>query len=301
VPATAWARLRENHQVLTAEPAALGSLLPDAVGLLALLTLRVDAALLEAAPRLRVVANFAVGFDNIDVDACTHRGVVVTHTPNVLTETTADLAFALLMAVARRLPEGERKVRAGEWKGFAPDFLLGTDVWGKTLGIIGMGRIGRAVARRAQGFAMRILYSGRHPADGAPGEQVTLDALLEQSDFVSLHCPLGPLTRHLIGAPELARMKPGAILINTARGAIVDEAALIEWLARGGRAALDVFEQEPQVPAGLLASERVVLSPHVGSATVETRARMADLAACGIEDVLAGRRPAYPVNPILFD
>jgi glyoxylate reductase len=298
LPDAAETRLRGRYEIVkVAHEGALLVELGDAAGLLSPLTLRVDEALLRHAPELKVVGNFAVGYDNVDVTACTLRGVIVTHTPGVLTETTADLAFALLLAVARRVPEADRKLRAGEWKGWSPDFLLGRDIFGKTLGIVGLGRIGNAVARRGLGFGMRILYTARRPVPGAPYEYLSLDELLAQSDFVSLHCPAGPLTRHLIGPLELGRMKRGACLINTARGTIVDEAALAQWVAQGGFAALDVFEEEPKVHPLLVLSDHVVLTPHIGSATVETRARMAELAAAGIDDALSGRRPAHSVNP----
>jgi len=298
IPKPAAALLARSYHIVNAwDETALCAALADAEGLLALLSLRVDERLLNWGPRLRVVANFAVGYDNIDVAACSRRGIVVVNTPDVLTETTADLTWALLLAVARRIPEADRKVRSREWKGFAPDFMLGREVYGKTLGIVGLGRIGRAVARRALGFGMLILYTGRRPVPETPFEFVSLERLLTESDFVTLHCALGPTTRHLIGAEELARMKKGAALINTARGPLVDENALAEWVVYGGRAALDVFENEPNVHPLLLASENVVLAPHIGSATVETRDRMAELAAAGIDDVLAGRQPAHPVNP----
>ncbi len=201
LPDSAEARLRGRYDIVkVAHEGALLVELQDAEGLLSPLTLRVDEALLRHAPDLKVVANFAVGYDNIDVPACTQKGVVVVNTPGVLTETTADLTFALLLAVARRVPEADRKLRAGEWKGWAADFLLGVDVFSKTLGIVGLGRIGGAVARRALGFGMRILYTARRPVPGAPYEYLSLDELLAQADFVSLHCPAGPLTRHRASA-----------------------------------------------------------------------------------------------------
>jgi glyoxylate reductase len=267
----------------------------DADGLLCLLTERVDAALLAQAPRLRVVANYAVGFNNVDLAAAAARNVVVTNTPDVLTETSADLAFALLLATARRLGEGERLVRSGRWRGWEPDQLLGQDVHGATLGILGLGRIGGAVARRARGFGMRIVYSGRRrlrrPPAGA--RYMPLPRLLALSDFVSIHLPLTAATRHLIGPRELARMKRTAILVNTSRGPVVDEAALIDALARRriAGAGLDVFEREPHVPASLRALPNVVLSPHIGSATTATRTAMAVLAVRNLVAVLAGREP----------
>jgi len=285
--------------VAWATPAELPEALATADALVCLLTTRVDAALLDRAPRLKVVANVAVGVDNIDVAAATARGVCVTNTPDVLTEATADLAFALLLAAARRLGEGERLVRAGAWRGWSMDLLLGADVWGQTIGIVGFGRIGQAVARRARGFGMEVLYS--HPRDlgSELGAHVTMDALLDRSDVVSLHCPLTPATRHLIDARALAAMRPGAILVNTARGACVDEAALAAALT-GGRlagAGLDVFADEPRVDPALVACPRAVLAPHLGSATTTARRRMAELALGAARAVLADERPPNLVNP----
>lgn len=262
-----------------------------ASAIVAMLTEKIDDALLEQAPRLRIVANHAAGYDNVDVEACTRRGIWVTHTPGVLTESTADLAFALLLAVARRLREGEALLRGGGFRGWTPTMLLGRELRGATLGIIGYGRIGRAVARRAEGFGMRVLWSSRSGG-------VELDELLRVSDVVSLHAPLAPGTRHLIGPAELLRMKRGAILINTARGALVDEAALVRALESGhlGGAGLDVFEDEPRVHPGLIARDDVVLLPHLGSATQETRAMMAQLALADVQRVLRGEPPAHPVH-----
>jgi glyoxylate reductase len=283
----------------------------DADALIALLTDRVDDELLAAAPRLRVVANCAVGYDNVDVAAATRRRVAVTNTPDVLTETTADFTFALLLGAARRLVEGDALVRSGTWTGWEPDQLLGAEVGGAALGIVGLGRIGRAVARRAVGFGMTIRYAGPRDVPGADAlgaARVSLDELLARSDFVSLHCPLTEATRHLIDAAALARMRPGAILINTARGGCVDEAALAAALAAAtpatpatiAGAALDVFEREPHVHAALVASEKVLLAPHAGSATTTTRGRMAGICAQAVRDALAGRRPATVVNPEVY-
>ncbi len=254
---------------------------------------RVDGELLDAAPRLRVVANHAVGYDNVDVAACTARGVWVTNTPDVLTDSTADLAWALILALARRLREGERLIRSGAFRGWAPTMLLGRELRGRTLGILGYGRIGRAVARRAEGFGMRVLFT-------SSGGGVSFEELLERSDVLSIHCPLTPQTHHLFGAAELLRMKRGALLVNTARGPIVDEAALVAALEQGhlGGAALDVFEHEPVVHPGLVGRDDVVLLPHLGSATQETREAMARIALEQVELVLRGERPRTAVNEI---
>ncbi|HTM20232.1 MAG TPA: D-glycerate dehydrogenase [Kofleriaceae bacterium] len=277
--------------------AALLAAVPGADGLIALLTDRVDGELLEVAgPQLRVVANHAVGVDNVDLAACTRRGVVVTNTPDVLTEATADLTFALLLAAARRIVEGDALVRGGRWTGWEPTQHLGLDVAGATLGLVGLGRIGTAVARRAGGFGMTVIHHSR--SGGVP-----FDELLVTSDFVSLHCPLDATTRHLIDAAALARMKPTAILVNTARGACVDEAALAEALAAGriAGAGLDVFEAEPRVHPGLLASPKVVLAPHAGSATTSARSRMGAICATAVRAVLEGQRPPTVVNPEVYD
>jgi glyoxylate reductase len=273
-------------------------------GLLCLLTDAVDGELLDGAPRLKVVANMAVGYDNIDVAAATERGVPVTNTPGVLTETTADLTWALLMAAARRIVEADAFTRAGRWKTWSPKLLLGQDIHHATLGIVGLGRIGAEVAKRARGFDMRILYASRtrkpelEPNLGL--EYASLEDLLRQSDFVTLHTPLSEETRGLIGRRELAVMKPTAILINTARGPIVDQKALTQALMAHqiGGAALDVFEEEPIGPDDpLLKLENVVVLPHIGSATTATRGRMARMAAENLLAVLHGRRPPNLVNP----
>jgi glyoxylate reductase len=258
----------------------------DAAGadaLLCLLTDRIDARFLESARQLRIVANMAVGTDNIDLAAAARLGIPVSNTPDVLTDATADLAFALLLAAARRLAWADRYVRGGGFVGWNPELGLGLDVTGRTLGIVGAGRIGRAVAERARGFRMEVLFHSR--SGGTP-----LGELLERSDFVSLHVPLSVRTRHLIGAPELARMKRSAVLVNTARGPIVDEAALVHALRTGviAAAGLDVFEHEPALAPGLRDLPNVVLAPHIGSATIATRARMAEVAARNIVAALRG-------------
>lgn len=264
---------------------------------------RVDDELLRAAgPQLLVVANYAVGYDNIDLDACHRHGVIATNTPGVLTDATADMAFALLLAVARRLREGDEMVRSGRWSGWQPLQLLGAQVAGATLGIVGLGRIGRAVARRARGFGMDVLYHNRRADPAAEGElgarYASLVELLERSDFVSLHAPLTPETRHMIGAEELRRMKPSAVLVNTARGAVVDEAALVQALRDGtiAGAGLDVYEEEPVVHPGLAPLHNVLLAPHLGSATLETRTAMALMCSRAVVDVLQGRQPPNAIT-----
>jgi glyoxylate reductase len=273
--------------------------------LMCLLTDRIDADVLDAAPGLRIVANIAVGFDNIDRAAAGARDIIVTNTPDVLTDATADLTWGLMLSIMRRIPEGERLLRRGEWKGWALDFLLGSDLRHKQLGIVGFGRIGQAVAARAGAFGMHVVYAtldaptGSVPAELVACKRVTLDALLATSDVISCHVPLTPETRHLINATTLATMKRGAYLINTSRGPIVDEAALAAALRDGviAGAALDVYEREPVVHPDLFALENVVLAPHIGSGTVETRTAMADLAARNVLAVLAGQPPITPVHP----
>lgn len=274
-----------------------------AAALVTLLTERVDDELLDAAgPDLRIVANYAVGLDNVDIGACTRRGVAVSNTPDVLTDATADHAFALLLAVARRLREGHDLVASGGWSGWQPMQLLGRDVGGATLGIVGMGRIGRAVARRANGFGMRVLYHNRRGDPGAEAalgvRYAALDDLLAASDVVSLHCPLTPETHHLIDERALGSMREDAILVNTARGPVVDEAALVAALDRGHLfgAALDVFEHEPQVHPGLLGRPNVVLAPHTGSATESARTAMARACATAVRAVLGGGSAPNVVN-----
>ena len=276
----------------------------DKDALVCLLTEKINDELLDAAPKLRIVANVAVGFDNIDLAACSRRKIVATNTPGVLDETTADFAWTLLMAVARRLIEGNRLGRSGQWRGWNLDQLCGADVHGKTLGFLGFGRIGRAVARRSRGFGMKVIYNDavRAPLEierDLAAEFLTREQVLAQADFLSLHVPLLPETRHLISRAEFAKMKPSAFLINTSRGPVVDEAALVEALdaSRIAGAALDVYENEPAIHPGLIKRENVVLAPHIASASVETRTRMAAMAAENVIALFHGRRPSNALNP----
>jgi glyoxylate reductase len=276
----------------------------DKQGLLSMITDRVDAELLDRAPELRIIANFGVGYNNIDVTAATRRGIMVTNTPGVLTDATADLTMALMLAVARRVVEGDLRTRQGRFRFWAPFHFLGHEITGKTLGIVGMGRIGRAVARRAAGFDMRVLYHNRNPLaeEEARALQVhyaELKTLLQEADFISLHTPLTPRTRHLIGSRELAWMKSDAFIINTSRGPVIDEQALVEALEQGriAGAGLDVYENEPALTSGLERLDNVVLLPHVGSATVETRCRMAAMAVDNLLAGLQGHAPPNCVNP----
>lgn len=310
LPAEVMDPLREKYEVEAhaedrpMERQQLLSRIGDRDGLLCMITDAVDEELLGRAPRLKMIANMGVGYNHIDVGAATRRGIPVSNTPGVLTDATADLAFTLILAVARRVVEGDRRVREGEFKLWAPFLFLGREVSGKTLGIVGFGRIGRAVARRARGFDMPVLYHSRSrltPAEEreSPAEYADLNALLAQADFVSLHVPLSKETRHLIGATELSRMKPTACLINTARGPVVDEKALLAALQRGmiAGAGLDVYENEPALTPGLADLPNVVLLPHVGSATLETRTAMAAMAARNLIAGLGGQRPPNLVNP----
>jgi len=278
--------------------------------LLSLLTDPIDGAIMDAAGgELKVISNYAVGFNNIDVKAATERGIVVTNTPGVLTDTTADFAFALLLAAARRIPESERFARAGKFQGWGPMLLLGDDVHGKTLGIVGMGRIGKAMARRASGFSMNILYHGTtRLADTEEQELnarcVSFDELLGRSHFVSLHVPLTNSTRHLFGEREFAMMREGSFLINTSRGPVVNEEALAAALKKGTPlkgAALDVYEHEPTIHPGLRELENVIIAPHTASATIETRTRMSVMAAENLIAVLEGRIPRHVVNPEVLE
>lgn len=295
--------------------------LADADGLLVDPARPVTEPLLAACPRLRVVSNIAVGYNNIDLAACTRLGVVASNTPDVLNEATADHAWALMLAAARRVVETDRWVRAGCWQSFAYDSFLGADVHGATLGILGLGRIGQAVARRAQGFCMSVLYHNRKPlprgsglagpvdagsAPGVPGGApgwVEFSELLRRSDFLVLTLPYSPATHHRIGAAELAQMKPGAVLVNIARGGVVDDEALVSALQSGrpGAAGLDVMENEPQLHAGLLALENVVLTPHIGSATLSSRRAMVALAIDNLRQALRGQRPAALLNAEVWE
>jgi glyoxylate reductase len=264
--------------------------------LICLLTDRVDAEVLDAGKDLRIVANIAVGYNNIDVEACRARGVIVSNTPDVLTNACADFTWALILGITRRLGEAERQLRRGEWKGWALDHMLGTELRGKRLGLIGVGRIGRAVAERAPAFGMEVVYHARRPVEIA-AEHLPLDRLLATADVVSLHCPLTPETHHLIDQKALTKMKRTAYLINTARGPVVDEAALAWGLQQRliAGAALDVYEKEPEVHSALLGLENVMLIPHIASATTETRTAMADLAVSNVLAVLDGAPPLTPV------
>ena len=294
IPAAAFNRLESACDVDlydgpgAIDPAELKRRIADKVGLICLLTDRIDGSVVDAAPQLKIVANIAVGYDNIDAPAVKSRGVIVTNTPDVLTEATAELTWALLLSLARRVTEGDRLIRRGGWTGWALDFMLGTELRGKQLGIIGRGRIGRAVAAKAPAFGMTAVFA-KH--------DMSLDELLVSSDVISLHTPGGPDTRHLINRRTLARMKRTALLVNTARGSVVDEEALVwalnEHLIAG--AALDVYQNEPSVHPALISMEHVILAPHLGSATRETRTAMADLAVRNVIAVLSGQPPLTAV------
>jgi glyoxylate reductase len=305
-------RLREEASVTVWKGAmppskkALLTALKDADAILSMITEKIDASVIARAPRLRVISNLAVGVDNIDLEAATRAGIAVGHTPGVLTDATADLSFGLLMATARRIAEADRHVRAGKWRTWGPMTMLGRDIHDATLGIIGWGAIGQAMARRAAGFGMRILYldhrSARPVRNSPPllsAKRVTLPGLLAESDFVSLHVPLTRETHHMLGPREFAQMKPGAILINTARGPVVDQAAMVQALKLGtlGGAGLDVMDPEPIARRDpLLRLDNVVITPHIGSASTVTRQRMAAMAVDNILDVFAGRRPRWCAN-----
>jgi lactate dehydrogenase-like 2-hydroxyacid dehydrogenase len=276
----------------------------DKEALICLLTEKVDEALLSRAPKLRIAATISVGYDNLDVSACTHHKVAATNTPGVLDDTTADTAWMIMMAVARRLFEADAWLRSGTWPGWDLDQLCGADIWGKTLGIVGFGRIGREMARRAKGFRMRTLYHdaarvGSEIESKLAAEFVSFDRILIESDFITLHVPLTPGTHHLFDSKTLAQMKPTAYLVNTSRGPVVDEAALVEALKSGkiAGAALDVFEFEPKISPELIALKNVVLTPHIGSASLETRTKMALTAADNVIALFEGRRPPTLLNP----
>ncbi len=280
----------------------------DKQALVCQLTDRIDAALMDAGKELRVISNVAVGFDNIDIPAATERGIVVTNTPGVLTDTTADLAFTLMVAAARRICEADRFLRAGRWQQWEIDMMTGHDIHGHTLGIFGLGRIGQGMARRAGGFDMRVIY---HDVERATPEQerewgiefVDRDTLFQDSDFLSIHVPLNEHTRHAVGKDEFALMKPTAVLVNTSRGPVVDEKALADALEQGqiASAGLDVFEAEPLVEPRLLELENIVVVPHIGSASIKTRTRMCTMAAENTAAVLSGQRPPNPVNPEVLE
>ncbi|MGB3829420.1 MAG: D-glycerate dehydrogenase [Ornithinimicrobium sp.] len=310
VPEPAIEALREAHEVDmhdAAQPITREALLEKVRGadaVISLLTEKVDAELLEAAgSQLQVVANVAVGYNNIDVKACAERGVVATNTPDVLTEATADIAFGLILMATRRLGEGERVIRSQSPWTWGMFYMLGSGLQGKTLGVVGLGAIGAATARRAKAFGMQIVYSSRNACDPALAEELgaarlDMDEMLSTADIISLHCPYSDATHHLMGAEQFGLMKETAYVINTARGPIVDEAALVDALNDGqiAGAGLDVFEKEPTVHEGLLALDNVALVPHLGSATIETRTAMAQLAADNVMAILDGNTPLTPVK-----
>jgi len=299
--------VRDNQADESWSEAQLRERLVDADGVLVDPGRRLSGELLADCPRLRAVSNIAVGFDNLDLEACTRLGIVASNTPDVLDEATADHAWALMLAAARRVVESDRWTRDGRWERFAFDLFLGADVHGATLGLLGLGRIGRAVARRAQGFAMPVRYHTRtRPARvEAPGtpQWAGFDELLSLADFLVITVPYTPATRHLIGAAELARMRPGAVLVNIARGGVVDDAALVTALQRGCpvAAALDVMENEPRLHPGLLGLPNVVLTPHIGSATASSRRGMVALAIDNLDRALRGERPAALLNGAVWE
>ena len=309
LPDPIMAAIRERYRLITEPtdqpptPEAHADSFAQAEAVICTLADRIDAALLSNAPHLKIVANYAVGYNNIDLDAARARSIVVTNTPDVLTDATADLTWALLLAVARRVVEGDRWLRTGTWPGWAPTQLLGYEVSGKTLGIVGMGRIGQAVARRAQGFHMPVLYASRRPVTAPTGiawNRRSLDEVLAQADFLSLHVPLTKTTQYLISARELAMMKPTAMLLNTSRGPVIDEAALVSALQTGkiAGAGLDVYEHEPTIHPELAAMHNVVLLPHLGSATRETRIQMGQVCLDNIAAVLGGRPAPNQVRSV---
>jgi glyoxylate reductase len=312
LPGPIMAVIKERYRLLAEPtdqppiPEAHTDYFAQAEAVICTLADRIDATLLSNAPHLKIVANYAVGYNNIDLAAAHAHRIIVTNTPDVLTDTTADLTWALLLAVARRVVEGDRWLRAGTWPGWAPTQMLGLDVSDKTLGIVGMGRIGQAVARRAQGFRMAVIYASHRPVAAPPdliwGRQ-SLDDVLRQSDVLSLHIPLTETSRHLIGSRELAMMKPTSILINTSRGPVIDEAALVSALQTGkiAGAGLDVYEHEPAVHPELVTLPNVVLLPHLGSATQETRIQMGQVCLGNIAAVLNGKPAPNQVRPLARD
>ncbi len=300
--------LEYNDSSAGLSPEQLHAAVEDKQALVCQLTDPVDASLMDAGKDLRVIANVAVGFDNIDIPAATERGIVVTNTPGVLTDTTADLAFTLMVAAARRICEADRFLRAGRWQQWEIDMMTGHDIHGHTLGIFGLGRIGQGMARRARGFDMRVIYhdvtrAAREHEEELGIEYVERDTLFRESDFLSIHVPLNEHTRHAVGKDEFALMKPTAVLVNTSRGPVVDEKALADALEQGqiASAGLDVFEAEPVVEPRLLALENIVVVPHIGSASIRTRTRMCTMAAENTVAVLSGQRPPNPVNPEVLE
>jgi len=293
------------------DPDAIVARLKGKDALVCLLGDKVNAQLLDKCPDLKLVANVAVGYDNINVGDATERGVLITNTPGVLDNATADLAFGLLLSAARRISESDRFVRDGKWQGWKRDLMLGQELHGKTLGIVGLGRIGKAFAKRAQAFGLKIIYTKRSADQSEEAElkklfdaeKVELDDLCERSDFISIHCPLTPLTKHLIGKKQFSKMRPNCVLVNTSRGAVIDEAALVEALSTNKIAAagLDVFEKEPAVSPELLNLENVVMTPHIGSASRETREAMDELAIAGLISAFAKKCPQNAVNPDAWD
>lgn len=305
IPEAAIVRLKEYFEVISdpgdkaLTPAQLCKIIAEAEALICLLTDTIDKQVIDAAPKLKVISAYAVGFNNIDVEYATSKGIAVCNTAGVLTESTADLTWALILAACRRITESEAYLREGKFKAWESMLLLGQDVFGKTLGILGMGRIGQAVAKRALGFDMKIIYYNNSPVKlPFPAKRVDLETLVQEADILSLHAPLTPKTRHIIGKAELKLMKPTAVLINTARGALVDEGALIEALAKAQifAAGFDVYEHEPLIPPALLALKNVVLLPHIGSASITTRTNMGIMAAENAIAVLEGKKPPSQVN-----
>jgi len=308
LPGDALSQLKEASDFLIepqSQPLPRGRLLeliPKADALICLLSEKIDKTVIDRAERLKVISNYAVGYNNIDLEYATKKGIYVTNTPDVLTEATADLTWALMLAVARRVVEGDKVVRSGNFKGWAPDLLLGNEVYGKTLGIIGLGQIGSAVAKRAKGFGMRVIYWSREKKiileQQLNLEYMSLPELLKKADFVSVNVALTPATRHLLGQKEFSLMKKNAIIVNTARGPIIDEEALVEALKSGTikAAGLDVYEKEPEVHPKLRELDNIVLAPHVGSGTEQTRAKMAQMVVDDVLMALNGQRPHHAIN-----